>query len=294
MIEAVLVQGTVYGATAALLALGFSLVYGVGGILNLAHGAFYLMTVYVIYETYAFLCLSPIGLPVSTGLIIGIAVALAVVIAIAIVTYIALIKPLEHNEIGVTIVTFGAAFLFEQFIKYFWGTSTESIPYLIQGTSQLGAFKFPNQFLLVIVGTFILVAALVLIIKKTTIGKSIRAVSQDMEAAKLMGINPHKVLLVCMVLSAILAGSAAVLYIPGNSIMPQIGWSTLLTAFAVTIFGGLGSIPGCLLGGFIMGYTIAFSNWYINPIVSDLIPIIIIFLMLIIRPQGLLGKKRVS
>lgn len=285
--------GTVEGATLALIALGFSLVYGVGGILNLAHGAFYLMTCYGLYWTYDKLALD-LGFPITTSLLIAIIVGVVVVIGVGIITYFALIKPLEHNEIAIVIATFALAFLLEQFVRVFGDPQTHFIPYLIKGTIVVGGTSFPTQFLLTVAGSLILVLCVTLFINKSKMGKSIRAVSQDHEAAKLMGIDTHKVLLITVLISALLVGFAAVLYIPGNTIRPDRGWSILLSAFAVTIFGGMGSIPGSILGAFIMGYATSFSSTYISTAFSDLIPIIVIVVMLVIRPQGLLGKKEVK
>jgi branched-chain amino acid transport system permease protein len=133
-----------------------------------------------------------------------------------------------------------------------------------------------------------------LFISKSTIGKSIRAVSQDFEAAKLVGINTDKILMTTVMISALLVGFAAVLYAPGNFIAPRIGWRYLLLAFSVTIFGGMGSIPGSIIGSFIMGYATAFTDFFISPSFSVLIPIVVILVMLLVRPQGLLGKKELQ
>ena len=130
-----------------------------------------------------------------------------------------------------------------------------------------------------------------LFINKTTIGKSIRAVSQDFEAAQLVGINTDLVMMTSVMISALLVGIAAILYAPGNSIFPSMGWGYLLLAFSVTIFGGMGSIPGSILGAFIMGYATAITDVLISPTFSDIIPIVVILVMLLVRPQGLLGKK---
>jgi branched-chain amino acid transport system permease protein len=109
-----------------------------------------------------------------------------------------------------------------------------------------------------------------------------------------MGINTDMVLMTSVMLSALLVGFAAVLYAPGNFIAPRIGWGYLLLAFAVTIFGGMGSIPGSIIGAFIMGYATTITDFLISPTFSEIIPIVVILVMLLVRPQGLLGKKELQ
>ncbi|MFW9803434.1 MAG: branched-chain amino acid ABC transporter permease [Candidatus Thorarchaeota archaeon] len=280
MIEEILIFGTVQGALLALLALGFSLVYGVGGILNLAHGAFFLLTAYIIYWT----------VPIF-GFWIAAIVAVGLVVVVAAVTYLGLMKPLQESHIGIVLVTFAMAFFFEQFVKFVGDPRTHYIVPPVPGTVEFLGINFPAQLLALMIGSVILVTLVTLFINKSTIGKSIRAVSQDMEAAQLMGINTDMVLMTSVMISALLVGVAAVLYAPGNFIAPRIGWGYLLLAFAVTIFGGMGSIPGSILGAFIFGYATSFTDYLISPTFSQIIPLIVILIMLLVRPQGLLGKK---
>ncbi|MHA2041926.1 MAG: branched-chain amino acid ABC transporter permease [Candidatus Thorarchaeota archaeon] len=280
MIAEILIFGTVQGALLALLALGFSLVYGVGGLLNLAHGAFYLITAYVIYWT----------IPIF-GFTIAAIIGLIAVIGIGAVTYLGLMKPLQESHIGVVLVTFALAFFFEQFVKFFGDPRTHYIVPFVPGTVELYGVTFPAQLLALVFGSIGLVTVVTLFINKSKIGKSIRAVSQDLEAAQLVGINTDLVLMTSVMISALLVGVAAILYAPGNFIAPRIGWGYLLLAFSVTIFGGMGSIPGSIIGAFIMGYATTFTDFVISPAFSEIIPIVVILVMLLIRPQGLLGKK---
>jgi len=281
----ILIYGLVQGCILALFALGFSLVYGVGGILNLSHGAFYLITCYVIFK-----------MDQITELWVAMTIGIVVVVIIGALTYIALIKPLQHSQIGVLIVTFAFAFLIEQFVKV-WAGIVALIQLMFHGFIILSTFFGLNlQFfnIVVIVGALILVTVVILFIKKTTLGKSIRAVAQDKEAAKLMGINTDRILIASLIISALLAGSVAIFY-AGNTFQPADAWRTLLSAFAVTIFGGMGSISGSIIGAFIMGYATTITQYIpgVGPY-SALVPIVIILIMLIIRPQGLLGKKEVK
>jgi branched-chain amino acid transport system permease protein len=280
MIEEVLIFGLVQGSLLALLALGFSLVYGVGGILNLAHGAFYLVAAYVMFWTIPYVGLYPAAI-----------IAIIAVVGIGAITYLGLVEPLEETPLGVVLVTFALAFFLEQFVKFFGGTRTHYIIPIVPGSTEILGINLQNQLILLIIGSIALVSIVTVFINKSTIGKSIRAVSQDYEAAQLMGINKNMILMVSMMLSALLVGFAAIFYAPGNFIAPRIGWGILISAFAVTIFGGMGSIPGSIIGAYIMGYATTFTDYLISPAFSELIPIVVILLMLLIRPQGLLGKE---
>ena len=280
MIEEILIFGLVQGSLLALLALGFSLVYGVGGILNLSHGAFYLITAYVMFWTFPMF-----------GLMISAIIGLAVVVGVGAVTYLGLIRPLQETHMGVVLVTFALAFFFEQFVKFVGDPKTHYIAPFIPGTIQILGVNIQIQLLILIVGSLTLVTIVTVFMSRTTIGKSIRAVAQDYEAAKLMGINTDMILMLTVMLSALLVGFAAVFYAPGNFIAPRIGWGYLLLAFAVTIFGGMGSIPGSILASFILGYATTFTDYFISPTFSEIIPIAVILVMLLVRPQGLLGKK---
>ncbi|MFX1368513.1 MAG: branched-chain amino acid ABC transporter permease [Promethearchaeota archaeon] len=283
MIEEILIFGTVQGALLALFALGFSLVYGVGGVLNLSHGAFFVIAVYVFYWTIPLL-----------GVAISAALALIAVVAVGAATYLALIKPLQESHIGVVLVTFALAFFIEQFVKVVGDSLWHYIPpYIPLWVEPLGV-RIRAQEILLVVGSLILVTVVALFISKSRIGKSIRAVSQDAEAAKLMGINTDFVLMTSVMLSALLVGFAAILFGPGSSIAPHLGWGYLLSAFAVTIFGGMGSIPGSILGAFIMGYAGEFTEILISASFSEVVPIVVILVMLLVRPQGLLGKKELQ
>jgi len=281
----ILIFGTIFASVQALLAMGFTLVYGVGKVLNLAHGGFYIVAGYIIFMFNV-----ELGYPLPIAFI----VALIVIMIIGALTYLLLIKELQDNEVSVLIVTFGLAFFFEQFIIVYWGSRPKFVEPLISGTVNVLGVRFAAQSLLIIIATFIIIFALVLFIQKSKLGKSIRAVSQDREAAMLSGINANRMIMYTLIISAFLVGLAAVLRVPGDSIAPHIGWINLTNAFAVVILGGLGSIKGSVLASFLIGISQSFVGTVIGYDFSALIPIIIILLVLIIRPRGLFGKKEVK
>lgn len=278
----VLIFGTIEASVYGLLALGFSLVYGVGGILNLSHGLFYLLTGYIIFWSYK-----------TIGIIGAVVLALILITVVGGLSYLLLIKPLQENHVAILIITFSLGFFIEQFIKVFGDSVPHTVPGYVEGKITVLGVPFPSQFFIILIGSFIVIVSTGLFISKSKIGKSIRAISQDREAAMLMGINADRTLMYTVMISAFLAGIAAVLYVPASSIAPHMGWNVLTNSFAIVIFGGLGSLKGSVVGAFILGYTRNFVNYFIDPAFSAIVPIVVIILVLIIRPRGIFGKKEV-
>ncbi|MFX1240493.1 MAG: branched-chain amino acid ABC transporter permease [Promethearchaeota archaeon] len=286
-----LFNGALQGAVLALISLGYSLVYGVGGIMNLAHGAYFMLTGYLL--------LWMLSWPILAGLNwLIVVIALVVITIIGGLTYLLLIKPLQDTSVGVVLITFALAFFIEQLVLIISGTESWSLPQLrlIPGSVDVLGYTMINQYILLIIISLIIVLTFALFINKTKIGKSIRAVSQDREAATLMGINANRILLYTVMISAFLAGIGAFLYLPGASINgPHMGWEYLTSSFAVVILGGMGSLIGSIIGSFIVGYITSFTSVFIpnGPSWAHLVPIIVIVIVLLIRPQGLFGKKEV-
>jgi branched-chain amino acid transport system permease protein len=281
-----LIFGTIQGSIYALLAIGFSLVYGVGGILNLSHGAFYVITMYLFYWFYINFA--------GFGLFVGIIVGIIVCTIVGGLIYLLLIKPLKDSHVGVVIVTFAFAFFIEQFVKVTVDSIYHDMPPLIPGSIEFFGVNVYYHYILIVIASFSVITLVVLFINKSKIGKSIRAVAQDAEAASLMGINVDRILIYALMISAFLAGVAAVLNVPVDIVAPHIGWSILLNSFAIVVLGGLGSLHGSVAGAFIIAYARSFTNYFISPVLSALIPIIVIIVVLVLRPRGLFGKKEVD
>ena len=289
-----LILGSIQGSIYALLALGFSLVYGVGGILNQAHGAFYLITTYIFFWFYRNLA--------GFGLLVGMIVGLIVVTLIAGLVYILLVKPLKQSHVGVVIVTFAFAFFMEQVVKVFVDSLYHDMPRIddifpegFLPDLEIFGVKVYYHYILIVLCSLGLLVLVILIISKAKIGKSIRAVAQDSEAAELMGINVDRILAYTLMISGFLAGVAAILYVPVDIVAPHIGWGILINSFSIVVLGGLGSLSGSILGSFIISYANAFTNFVLRlPELSALIPVIVIVVMLIIRPRGLFGKKEID
>jgi branched-chain amino acid transport system permease protein len=257
--------------------------------MNLAHGAYFMMTGYLLLW----------GLRIFPGfLILNVIFAVVIVTIIGGLTYILLIKPLQDSQVAVVLVTFGLAFAIEQFVLINYGTDSVSIMnyVLFEGVTEIFGFPLANQFIFFIIISLVVVSLFALFISKSKLGKSIRAVSQDREAAVLMGINANRTLFYTVVISAFLASLAASLYLPGAALTgPSMGWSYLTSSFAVVILGGMGSLVGSVIGGYIVGFVISFTSIFIpnGPSWAHLVPLVVILIVLIIRPRGLFGKKEI-
>ena len=285
-IESVIVYGTSLGAVYALLALGYSLVYGVGKVMNLAHGAFYVLTGFLIFW------IIEAGLPHIHAVII----AIIIITLIGGLVYLILIKPLQNTALGVLIVTFALAIFIEELItliaQELYTGEEISLPIMFPQKIVILGQIIQLQDLIKIISSVIIVFAFIIFINKTKVGNSIRAVSQDREAAELMRINVNNVILYTLLISSFLVALAAAINI--SSVSSFEGFIILTYSFSVVILGGLGSLTGSLIGSFILSYAYEFVYFYIDPGFVHLVPVIIIVIILIIKPSGLFGKKERS
>lgn len=278
----VLVQGALTSATIALVALGFSLVYGVGGIVNLAHGSFFMIGAYVAYS------IQDAGAPLIVAAVGGVlAAAFAGVLLERLV-----IAPIRHQEVAVLIATLAVAILAESGVRYFYGTLERQLPGFVRGAIDLGGVPLQQTRLLAGIVALIAVVAVLLILTKSPVGRMVRAVAEDAEAAQLVAVRPERVTLYVLAIGAGLAGLAGVLVAPYTVLTPTMWLLPLTQAFAIVILGGLGSVQGTVLASVIVGFLDRFVAFNVpdGDIKVGLVTIVVILATLILRPQGLLGK----
>ena len=281
--------GLVNGSYFSLIAIGFSLVYGVGGILNLSHGAYFLLTGYI----------ALLFMPLFIGAqLYSIIIALIIITILGALSYLLFIKPMDETPTGVLLITFALGYFIQQVITVYFGLPAKLLVSLgLDGKLFLGANIFISyQRILLIISSFLVLIIFALIIKKTKFGNSIRAVSQDKEAASLMGINSKMILMSTVLIAAFLAGLAAMLYLPTDTIEPDDGFSVLTTALTCVILGGMGSLTGSVLGAYIISFASSFTVNYVPGGAgwTEFIPLILIIIILLIRPRGLFGKKEIG
>ena len=276
------VNGLSLGSIYALIALGYTMVYGIIKLINFAHCDVYMIGAYVGYA-----CMTFLHLGFTASLCIAMLVCMVLGVVIEKVAY----KPLRNaTRIAVLITAIGVSYLLEYFMK----ANVRTYPPmtgLLAKSFQLGGVTISMLQILIVAVTVILMIALQLIVKKTRIGKAMRATSQDQDAAELMGINVNTTISFTFALGSALAGAAGVLVgVYYNSIDPLMGFLPGLKAFVAAVFGGIGIIPGAMIGGYFIGAVETFVSGYGSSMYKDAIVFAILILVLIIKPSGLLGK----
>ena len=262
-----------------LMSLGFALITGVTKVFNLAHGSLYMLCAYFIYS------LSFLGLGAS------ILLSLIFTIITGIIIYQFFIHPLREKKIGAAVVTLSLAIFFQALVNLIWGPKYKFIPSIITSYTNIFGVRVANQKLLSLIVAIILVIFLELFINRTRIGKSIRAVAQNTELAKLVGINTRNTFMVSMGISALLAGFAAVLFAPLHTVSASI-WTILFRSFPVLILGGLGSLKGALVGAFIIAFTEKIIEFTVQEsYLGQTITFGVMLLIIFIKPEGIFGKK---
>ncbi len=278
----ILVLGTVWGALYTLISVGFTLIFGVAGIINLSHGAFYMLGAYL---GYTFMSVLGINVPVSAAL----AVAGTAIIGMVIDRF--CIRPMRERHVYVLIITLAFALLFQELMYAFFGPYGKAVHNFIEGEIVVGNVHVTYQKVLTFCVSGVLVVALWFFIKRTKTGKSISAVAQNLDAAVLMGIQPERVYVVTMGISAGLAAVAGVLIAPILEAVPTMWAFPLFKAFAVVIIGGLGSVEGAIIAGMLLGYSETVVSRLISANYPDLVYLFAIILVLVFRPRGLMGKR---
>jgi len=275
-----LVNGIIAGSVYAMFAVGLSMVYGVFKFINFSHGE---LITWGAYLTLMFFS-PPFGLPIWLAAI----PALAITVVIGIVQDTLVYKPLRlSNPIAVLISSIGLSYLMRNAIRLFWGSDfrTFDLP-LAEGMSFQGVYITRIQVLMVI-SALAFFTLLYLLLKKTLLGKSLRAVSDNMELSAIMGINMKKVTRTVWTLSALFAGAGGILLALDTSLEPMMGTNNLVKAFAAVLMGGAGNIWGALLGGLFIGIAENMGMAFIPSEYKDFIAFGMIILLLMFKPRGL-------
>ncbi len=279
------INGLALGSVYALLALGYTMVYGIIQLINFAHGEIYMIGAFA-----GFYSASTLKLPLIPTLLVAMAVSALAGIIIEKVAY----KPLRNSpRIALLITAIGVSLFLQNAMRLLVGSNPKPFPDLINaGSINIGSIQIEVKTILMFGVSALLVILLQFIVYKTKVGKAMRASSQDMEAASLMGINVDNTISLTFAIGSALAGIAGVLVaISYPSITPYMGAMPGLKAFVAAVLGGIGSIPGALVGGIAIGLLETFSKAYISTNFSDAIVFAILIIILLIKPAGLLGKK---
>ena len=280
-----LVNGLILGSVYALLALGYTMVYGIIKLINFAHGDIYMMGAFMGY-----FLINSLHLNFFLALILAMVETAALGVLVEFLAY----RPLRNStRIAALITAIGVSFFLEYVMVYFVGANTRSFPQVIETVRyNFGPISLTNIQLMILVISLILMVLLQVIVQKTKMGKAMRAVSVDSDAAQLMGINVNRTISFTFALGSALAGAAGVLIaLYYNSLEPLMGMTPGLKSFVAAVLGGIGIIPGAALGGFVIGLLETFATAFGMSDFRDAIVYGILILILLVRPAGILGKN---
>ncbi len=282
-----LINGISLGSVYAIIALGYTMVYGIAKMLNFAHGDVIMVGAYI-----CFCAMSYLNLPPVVGILLAVVVCTLLGIIIERLAY----KPLRAApSLAVLITAIGVSYFLQNAALLIW----KSDPKVFTSVVDLPSLKlFGGQLtinsvtLVTVLACIIIMVALTLFTGKTKMGKAMRSVSEDRGAAQLMGINVNSTISLTFAIGSGLAAIAGVLLCSAYpTLMPTTGSMPGIKAFTAAVFGGIGSIPGAMLGGILLGVIEIFAKAYISTQLSDAIVFAVLIIVLLIKPTGLLGKK---
>ena len=295
-----LLNGLTVGSTYALIAIGYTMVYGIIGMINFAHGEVYMIGSYVTF--IALTGLAMFGLESLPLMIFG-AFALSIIVTSAYgysierVAY----RPLRgSNRLIPLISAIGMSILLQNFVRIAQGARDVAMPRLVTGGITLGdeaSFHASLSYMQIIIfaTTLIAMIALSIFISRSRTGRACRACSEDIKMTGLLGINSNAIIAITFVIGAILAAVAGVLLsLYYGVVNPYIGFMAGLKAFTAAVLGGIGSIPGAVLGGLVLGVTEAMTSGYLSSQYKDAVAFALLILILLFRPTGILGRPEVE
>ena len=282
-----LINGLRTGSIYALIAIGYTMVYGIAKMINFAHGDIIMVGAYTLYFS-----ISVLGLPVPIALVITVIVCAVLGVVIEKVAY----KPLRSAPpLAVLITAIGMSFFLQSASLLIFGSTPIPFQSVIPNVNiSVGPVVISNITVVTLIVTAIAMILLTLFVNKTKMGSAMRAVSEDKGAAELMGINVNSTISLTFAIGSALAAVAGVLYIcQYQSMKPTLGALPGIKAFVAAVLGGIGSIPGAMLGGILLGLIESVSKAYISTELADAIVFGVLIVVLLFRPSGLLGKKKI-
>ncbi len=283
-----LINGISLGSVYAIIALGYTMVYGIAKMLNFAHGDVIMVGAYMAFVASSWLGLNPL---------------LAVLIAIVVCTLLGVLierfayKPLRNaSTLAVLITAIGMSYLLQNAALLIFGSNPKTFTSITADIPSVSLFDgsliITSESIVTVVACIIIMVGLTIFTKKSKMGKAMRAVSEDKDAAELMGINVNVTISVTFAIGSALAAIAGVLLCSAYPVLiPTTGSMPGIKAFTAAVFGGIGSIPGAMLGGILLGIIEIFAKSYISTQLSDAIVFAVLIIVLLVKPTGLLGKK---
>jgi branched-chain amino acid transport system permease protein len=284
-----LINGISLGSVYAIIALGYTMVYGIAKMLNFAHGDVIMIGCYTVFTI-----VSTLNLPTWLGMIVSIVLCTVLGITIEAVAY----RPLRQasSSLAVLITAIGVSYLLQNVALLIFGANTKSFTSVVNidalklGTD--GALTITGETIVTILACIIIMISLTMFVNKTKAGQAMLAVSEDKGAAQLMGINVNATISLTFAIGSALAAIAGMLLCSAYpALTPYTGSMPGIKAFVAAVFGGIGSIPGAFIGGIILGIIEILSKAYISSQLSDAIVFLVLIVVLVVKPTGILGRK---
>lgn len=285
-----LITGIRLGSVYALIALGYTMVYGIIKLINFAHGDFIMVGGYTLY--FAIPVMMKMGLPGWTAVILAVIVCACVGMLVELLAY----RPVRKKGTNLTVLITAIAmsFVLENLAQAIPAIGPDPrVPFtLFTQTITVGGVSISSATIITIIVSALVMCALYLFTQKTRIGRAMRCVSEDKQAAVLMGINVNRTIITTFAIGAGLAAIAALMYIAQYpKIYTTMGATLGIYAFVAAVLGGIGSLPGAMLGGMVIGIVQSATNTYISSSMSDTFVYLILIIVLMIKPAGILGKN---
>jgi branched-chain amino acid transport system permease protein len=279
----IIAVGLLLGGIYAMVAVGLNLIFGVIRVVNFAQGEFVMLGMYGAYAAQLSMGLDPYLAPI---------VVVPVLFVFGALVYAVILRPLQGEPMMQIFATFGLLMVLENSVLAVTRGITYSVNSVITGVSvPIGPINVGLSRIVVLIAATLVTLAIGWYLRSVLHGKAIRAVAQDRNAARLMGVNVERVYIMTFGIGAALAGLAGCLLAPLYTMSPQIGMNFIMPAFAVVVLGGLGSVTGAYIGGFIVGLTEALAGYYLDPALKHAVLFLVFITVLVVRPSGLFGVK---
>lgn len=283
-----LLNGIIIGGIYAMMALGYSMVYGVLQIVNWAHADV------LMFGTFIGMILSTVvGMPVIAMVLCAAFFTAALGMAVERLAY----RPIksENRKMAVLVSALGVSTFLQNLAQLIFGSTTQPFPTIQKISYKVGNVTISNMQIIILIVTAFMMLVLYIVVYKTKLGVAMRACSMNIDNARLMGINTNKIISLTFGIGAFMAGIAGVCVgTYYSAVYPTMGYLLGMKAFAAAILGGIGSIPGAMIGGFVIGIIESLGAGYLSSGYRDAYSFIVMILILVLRPSGIMGKKRIN
>ena len=277
-----LTNGMVLGSIYALCALGFTLIFGVARVVNFAYGELLMLGAFVTLSLMTLL---------HINFFAALPIGMAVIAVLSVLVYVVTVRPVMRDPLQALLVTTGVLYVLREVAIFIWGTAPRQMEMGVEDALEVGEIIVTYQRLVAIAMMIVLVVALYLILYRLRIGKALRAVAQNRAGAEAIGLDVDRIVCFAFAVSGAMACAAGALIGALYATEPGMGGAPLLKSFVIVIFGGLGSVPGAIVGGLLIGLIETFAGTYISYAFKDVFTFLIMVAVLLFRPAGLFGGR---